>query len=369
METYKEFIRNILDTRGRFNCGDEYHECHHITPRSIGGGDDKENLIDLYAREHFEAHRLLALENPNNYKLIYAWWNMSHMNKAGQRNYEITADEYEEARIAASKAQKEKSSIPENHPRYGKHHSEETKKKISESNKGKIVSDESREKMSRAQKGKTYSDEYKQNMSEVLTGRIISEATRKKLSEVLTGREFSDDHRSNLSEAMKKVWENEEYRESRSGENHPFFGDGKKNPMYGKHHSDEARQKISEAAKERFSNPENCPNYGKEMSEETKQKLREAQERYWTEERKRALSEERKGTCIGKDNPNFGNHKLAGAANPRAIKVIRLLDKKIYDYIGQAAEDNNMHRETMVLRCKKHKDFMFYDEYLTQLAQ
>ena len=26
METYQDFINNILETRGRFNCGDEYHE-------------------------------------------------------------------------------------------------------------------------------------------------------------------------------------------------------------------------------------------------------------------------------------------------------------------------------------------------------
>lgn len=30
--TYKQFIDNILRTRGRFNCGEEYHERHHILP-------------------------------------------------------------------------------------------------------------------------------------------------------------------------------------------------------------------------------------------------------------------------------------------------------------------------------------------------
>ena len=33
--TYKEFIQNILDTRGRFGCGDEYHEKHHIIPMLV----------------------------------------------------------------------------------------------------------------------------------------------------------------------------------------------------------------------------------------------------------------------------------------------------------------------------------------------
>lgn len=369
METYKEFIQNILDTRGRFACDDEYHERHHIIPRCMNGPDNKSNLIDLYAREHFEAHRLLALENPDNYQLVYAWWNMAHTNKAGQRDYEVTAEEYEKARIAASYVQKEKFAIPENHPMFGKHHTEETKKKIADSNKGKVVSEESREKMSKAQKGKTYSDEYKKHMSEVLTGRIVSEETKEKISNALTGREFSEEHKNKLSEAMKKIWEDEQYRQEHSGENHPLFGRGDQNPMFGKHHSDESRKKISDAAKERFSNPENCSNYGKHLSDETKQKLREVQQRYWTEEKRKELSNERKGKYTGADNPNFGNHKLAGAANPRAKKVIRLADKKIYDYIGQAAEDNDVNRETISSRCKRHIDFMFYEEYLAQLIQ
>lgn len=38
----------------------EYVESHHIVPRSFGGTDDKSNLIDLSARGHFIAHRLLT---------------------------------------------------------------------------------------------------------------------------------------------------------------------------------------------------------------------------------------------------------------------------------------------------------------------
>ena len=72
-KTYDEYISDILNIRGRFACGEEYHERHHITPKCLGGTNDKENLIDLFAREHFEAHRLLALENLENDSLIYAW--------------------------------------------------------------------------------------------------------------------------------------------------------------------------------------------------------------------------------------------------------------------------------------------------------
>ena len=98
--SYEEFINNILQSRGRFACGDEYHERHHVIPRCMDGTDDEINLIDLYAKEHFIAHRLLALENPNNEKLVYAWWCMCQCKDSSQQRVEVTAEEYEEARIA-----------------------------------------------------------------------------------------------------------------------------------------------------------------------------------------------------------------------------------------------------------------------------
>lgn len=257
----------------------------------------------------------------------------------------------------------------EKHPNYGKHHSEETKRKIAEGNKGKIVSEETRKKMSEINKGRTYSEEYKQRMSEICKGRVVSEETKERISEALKGREFSEEHKAKLSEVAKERWEDEEYRRAHSGENHPMFGCGDKNPMFGKKHTEEARKKMSDAAKERMSNPENCPNYGKHPSEETRKRMSDAKKLYWTDEKRKEFSEICKGKYVGENNPNWGNHKLAGAANPRAKKVIRLSDQKIYDYIRQAAEDNGVGEGTICSRCKKHKGFMFYEEYLAQLTQ
>lgn len=100
METYKEFINNILEIRGRFNCGEEYHERHHIKPKCIGGTNDEENLIDLYGREHFIAHKLLAEENPDNAKIVSAWWNMCQIQGRSKQRYVPTPEEYESARKA-----------------------------------------------------------------------------------------------------------------------------------------------------------------------------------------------------------------------------------------------------------------------------
>jgi hypothetical protein len=51
-------------------------------------------------------------------------------------------------------------------PTLGTHHTEETKKKISDSKKGKPRSEETKRKMSEARKGKHYSEETKRKMSE-----------------------------------------------------------------------------------------------------------------------------------------------------------------------------------------------------------
>ena len=95
---YQEFINNIIQTRGRFMNDDEYHERHHIVPRCKNGSDDDENLIDLFAREHFIAHKMLAQENPDDDKLAHAYTLMAFVKDKNQKRYELTPEEYEEAR-------------------------------------------------------------------------------------------------------------------------------------------------------------------------------------------------------------------------------------------------------------------------------
>ena len=69
-----------------------------------------------------------------------------------KRKYKVSAEEYAEAREKSSKFLSESMKERMKTERYrliGTHHSEETKRKIGESQKGKIVSDETKEKMSR----------------------------------------------------------------------------------------------------------------------------------------------------------------------------------------------------------------------------
>lgn len=246
--TYEEFINNILKTRGRFACGEEYHERHHIVPRCMGGDNEEENLIDLFAREHFEAHRLLVKENPDNEKLVYAWSMMAFVKSENQERYELSSGEYEEIKVSVSNTRSEKYSGEQNpmygvhrygmdNPNYGNHYSEETRLKISIAASNR--SEETRKKMSESMK-KRFSDPKNCPMY----GRSPSDETRKKMSESAKARS-TEEYRINLSEQKKELFSNPE--------NHP---------MYGKTTSEETKKKISDTLKEYFKNIENHPNYG-----------------------------------------------------------------------------------------------------------
>jgi group I intron endonuclease len=118
----------------------------------------------------------------------------------------------------------------------GRKHSEESKKKVSESNKGekngmygkvgilspnyeRVKSAEEREKISRGNKGKKHSDETKKILKELSTGRLHTEETKKKLSILRIqdnenpNRQWTDDSRKNLSDAMKGRIFTDEWKE------------------------------------------------------------------------------------------------------------------------------------------------------------
>lgn len=51
--------------------GDGY-EIHHIVPKTLGGGNEEENLVKFTYREHYIAHRLLTKIYPDNFGLLLA---------------------------------------------------------------------------------------------------------------------------------------------------------------------------------------------------------------------------------------------------------------------------------------------------------
>lgn len=79
-----------------------YYEMHHILPRSLGGKDDKMNLVPLTAREHFICHWLLVKMynkgSKERHKMLYAFWRMQSSPDPDNPRY-INSMAYEKLRI------------------------------------------------------------------------------------------------------------------------------------------------------------------------------------------------------------------------------------------------------------------------------
>lgn len=151
--TYHDTIQGIIDTRGQWclEITENYFEKHHIVPKCLGGTDDKENIIWLTPQEHYTAHMLLALENPDNLSLVMAWNAMSHW-KHNDRNIVISDDEYAILKKLRSDVVSKKQT-GENNSFYGKTHSEETRKKLSISSTGRPIPQSAKDKLSKNRTG------------------------------------------------------------------------------------------------------------------------------------------------------------------------------------------------------------------------
>lgn len=57
---YKKIYHTLINNRLSNPVTDDYTEFHHILPKSLGGSDDQNNLVNLSAREHFICHLLLT---------------------------------------------------------------------------------------------------------------------------------------------------------------------------------------------------------------------------------------------------------------------------------------------------------------------
>ena len=94
-------IYNQITERAKIRKLEGYKEKHHIIPKCLGGSNDKENLVELTAREHFLCHKLLCKIYPNETKLWYALWLMA-IGKNRQSNlssYKISSRSYEQTKL------------------------------------------------------------------------------------------------------------------------------------------------------------------------------------------------------------------------------------------------------------------------------
>lgn len=172
---HKKIYNQIVErAKNRILVG--YKETHHIIPHCMNGTDEKDNLVDLTAREHFICHLLLTRIYPTHKGLRLAIWCMSNVKRIYQGRYKPNSHLYEMIRSEYRLSIK-----GENHPSYGRKHSDKVKQKMSELAKqrfknntgtftGRIHSEETKKKLSNNMKGKTQSNHQKERVKESLTG-------------------------------------------------------------------------------------------------------------------------------------------------------------------------------------------------------
>jgi len=179
---YSKWYFKIIDKRLNEKYAG-YAERHHIIPKSLGGGNTKENIVALSAKEHFIVHLLLTemcKDKTDRRKMRYA---LKRMMGNRQSPQVWTSGQYNIARIKNHKAL------------LGRKFTEEHKQKIAESNKGQKRSKEARQKMSDIAKkrtgdknpfyGKTHKKETKEKISKANTGKIQSEEIKLRKSMIM----------------------------------------------------------------------------------------------------------------------------------------------------------------------------------------
>lgn len=218
MNYTKIYIDFISDRKSKEHSLKGYSEKHHILPRSLGGGDDDENLIKLSLRDHIFAHALLAKIHGG--PMFYAYWMMVSgcVSYRAKKNGELIRVPSHLVAIAKRKRREVISATRsgENHHFYGVKRSEGVREKISTTLRNKYDNG------------------------------FVS-PTKNKV--------YTAEQRMAMSVAHKKSFES-----------------GRIRPMLGKTHTQEARSKISAAQTGERNN-----NYGKPLRKEHAEKIGLAQ--------------------------------------------------------------------------------------------
>lgn len=162
----------------------ECKETHHIVPKSMGGRDDLENLVDLTPRLHYIAHYMLWKAFRNR-KMAFAFHIMIHGDPNRTRYTKVNSRTYDRLTTDCRELSK-----GVDHPMYGKKRTEESKVNQRNAVKGKKWPDERRQRMSLY-----WIDHYENNPKPPMP-----EETKQKISNALKGqpKPFTDEHKAAL---------------------------------------------------------------------------------------------------------------------------------------------------------------------------
>ena len=205
MNKYKQWYTNITE-RAKNRQLETYTESHHIVPRSLGGRDEADNLVDLTAREHFICHWLLVKMTigQDHHKMLNAL-RMMRAEKQGQQRYttKITARVYESIKQEYAELQS-KTLTGAGNGMFGKHHTQEAKDKIRQARIGNKLTPEQHARLIANTTGKKkppVTDDHRAKLSNNHKSKqpnfngLLSEDTRKKIGDKLRGRKQTEEEK------------------------------------------------------------------------------------------------------------------------------------------------------------------------------
>ena len=262
---YVSLVKELRKTAPSEKKPKDGNERHHIIARTFIPKNlwaDPDNIIIVPARYHFRLHVLYARAVKG--LMVYALHRMATCKKYD--SHLLTENEYAELKLAlAEEVSKQVSG--EKHPMYGKHHTEEARRKQSELTKDRIWIHKGDKGTSVKPKdlNEFLSNGWEIGMTEKAKANKRGEKNpsygKKQKPEVierhrqaLTGRIMPPEFHAKMSEVVK----------------------GEKNPFYGKHHTEETKEFLSNFFSEKYLGKGN-PFYGKTHSKEVKQKLSDLQ--------------------------------------------------------------------------------------------
>lgn len=271
----------------------------------------------------------------------------------------------------------------------GRHHSEESKKKMSEAKKGKTTwingrhhSEETKRKISLANKGKKRTEEVKRKLSllrigkkqspETIARRIATGRERGTIS--MLGQHHTEATKKKLSQSMRglNTWSKGK-KQSQETINKRISTMRKtgKFGMSGKHYSEEEKLKLSIAIREAY---KNHPEYGKKISNSNKGKRLGKDNPFFgkkhSKEVLKIISEANKGKIISEENRKNLSKLYSGEGNPffgqRHTEESRnkiILKRSSPEFVASFKE----HRLKQVLPVKDSKPEKKIQTFLTEL--
>ena len=183
---YSMWYYNIIDNRKKNVLSENlYYEKHHIIPKSLGGSNEKENLVKLLPREHFLVHWIIikmCTSKTQEIKMKHALTRMMDRNDITEA-HNWSKWQYEIGAKTRSQVMTDRAKIGKS-PNQNKKHTMETKEKMRIKKLGVKRNPE----VIGYLKTRKHSTETKEKISNGLKGRIFSEDSRRKSSECQKGR-------------------------------------------------------------------------------------------------------------------------------------------------------------------------------------